>query len=358
MLRILFYISTISSGGAARVMTNIANVLSARGYDCTLATTFKAEEEYVLDFKVKRISFFNKKPSGNPLWNNYRIIKKLRELVVKDKPDLLVSFLAEPCFRAAIATIGTSTKTVISVRNDPNWEFKGIIRKLLAKYLFRRVDGIVFQTQEAKEWFPKCIQDKGCIILNSVKNDFYEVQLPEERMGIVATGRLSKQKNHSLLIRAYAKISDLVIDDLTIFGAGNPNRLHEQAKQLGIEDRVHLPGQTRDVINTIKNARLYVMSSDFEGMPNALMEAMAMGLPCISTDCPCGGPRALFSKEMSRYLTPVGDVDAMSERMLEILSNKIILDEHGKRCKDAAKAFMPEVINKEWENYLMNVQAK
>lgn len=358
MLRILFYISTISSGGAARVMTNIANVLSARGYDCTLATTFKAEEEYVLDFKVKRISFFNKKPSGNPLWNNYRIIKKLRELVVKDKPDLLVSFLAEPCFRAAIATIGTSTKTVISVRNDPNWEFKGIIRKLLAKYLFRRVDGIVFQTQEAKEWFPKCIQDKGCIILNSVKNDFYEVQLPEKRMGIVATGRLSKQKNHSLLIKAFAKIANQINDNLTIYGAGDTVQLQELADSLGVGDRVFMPGQTSDVINSIKNARLYVMSSDFEGMPNALMEAMAMGLPCISTDCPCGGPRILFTKEMSHFMIPVGDDETLSKRMLELISDNTKLNMHGDRCKAAAKTFMPEVINKEWEDFLLKVQAR
>lgn len=339
-------------------MTNIANYLSQKGHDCTLVTTFRAGEEYALDYKVKRISFFKEKPLGNPLWKNCRVVKKLRELVVKDKPDLLVSFLAEPCFRAAIATIGTSTKTVISVRNDPNWEFKGVIRKLLAKYLFRRAEGIIFQTQDAKKWFPKCIQDKGCIILNSVKNDFYEVQLPEKRMGIVATGRLSKQKNHSLLIRAFAKIANKINDNLTIYGAGDAEQLKKLAVSLGVGDRVSLPGQTMDVINTIKGAKLYVMSSDFEGMPNALMEAMAMGLPCISTDCPCGGPRALYTNEMTYFLTPVGDVDVLSERMLEILGNKIILDEHGKRCKDAAKAFMPEVINKEWEDYLLKVNAK
>lgn len=357
-MKLLFYISTISNGGAARVMTNIANYLSQKGHDCTLVTTFRAGEEYALDYKVKRISFFKEKPLGNPLWKNCRVVKKLRELVVKDKPDLLVSFLAEPCFRAAIATIGTSTKTVISVRNDPNWEFKGVIRKLLAKYLFRRAEGIIFQTQDAKKWFPKCIQDKGCIILNSVKKEFYEVKLPENRSGIVATGRLSKQKNHSLLIKAFAKIANKINDNLTIYGAGDAEQLKKLAASLGVGDRVFLPGQTMDVINTIKGAKLYVMSSDFEGMPNALMEAMAMGLPCISTDCPCGGPRTLYTSEMSYFLTPVGDVDVLSERMLEILSNKIILDEHGKRCKDAAKAFMPEVINKEWENYLLKVQAK
>ena len=357
-MKVLFYISTICNGGAARVMSNIANDLSSKGHDCILATTFRADEEYALADKVKRVFFYKEKPSGNWLTKNYKITRKLRELVVKDQPDILVSFLAEPCYRAAIATIRTNTKTVLSVRNDPNWEFRGLFRSFLAKCLFKRVDGIVFQTEDAKAWFPKLIQDKGKIIINSVKNDFYDVNLPDNRSGIVATGRLSKQKNHSLLIKAFAKIADRINDNLTIYGAGDTTQLQELANQLGVGSRVSLPGQTMDVINSIKNAKLYVMSSDFEGMPNALMEAMAMGLPCISTDCPCGGPRALFDINMDHFLTPVGDMDVLSERMLEILTDNKMLEENGKKCKEAAKAFTPEVINKEWEDFLLNVLNK
>lgn len=354
-MKLLFYISTICNGGAARVMSNLANELTLKGHDCTLATTFSTDEEYSLDTGVKRVSFFDKKPTNGFLISNYKIVKRLRACVLKEKPDLLVAFLAEPCFRAAIATIGTDSKTVLSVRNDPNWEFKGSVRHLLAKYLFRRVDGIVFQTTEARDWFPKSIQEKGRIILNAVKNDFYEVELPLKRSGIVATGRLSKQKNHSLLIKSYAQIAQSVDDDLTIYGAGESAPLHELAIKLGVGERVHLPGQTMDVKNSIKGAKLYVMSSDFEGMPNALMEAMAMGLPCISTDCPCGGPRALFSKEMSHFLTPVGDVKTLADRMKELLINDETRMQHGFRCQQAAMLFSPDIIYKQWEDYLMKI---
>lgn len=354
-MKILFYISTICNGGAARVMTNVANDLSLKGHDCILATTFRADEEYALAGMVKRVSLYDEKPSGSWLIKNYKIVRKLRELVIISQPDILVSFLAEPCFRAAIATIRTNTKTVLSVRNDPKWEFKGWGRALLAKYLFRRVDGIVFQTEDAKSWFPKCIQKKGRIIFNAVKSDFYNVILPEKKSGIVATGRLSRQKNHALLIKAFARIADSISDNLTIYGAGDPTHLCELANNLGVGDRVFLPGQTMDVINSIKNAKLYVMSSDFEGMPNALMEAMAMGLPCISTDCPCGGPRSLFKSSMYHFLTPVNDVDTLSDRMLELLQNDEIRMAHGKQCKEAAYDFTPEVINREWEDYLNSV---
>ncbi len=354
-MKLLFYISTIAGGGAARVMTNLANVLSAKGHDCVLITTFVSEEEYTLEDSVHRVSLFEKKPIDNWLRKNCRITYRLRKYVKELQPDILISFLGEPNFRSVLSTIGTKTKTVLSVRNDPNWEYKGIIPKLFAKYLFRRADGMVFQTADAQAWFPKCIQQKSRIIFNAVKEEFYNVELPDTKSGIVATGRLTMQKNHKMLIQAYANIADKVADDLTIYGAGDSSALLHLANEYGVADRVHLPGQVSDVKNAIKGARLYVMSSDFEGMPNALMEAMAIGLPCISTDCPCGGPKSLFTEDMFHFLTPVGDATTFADRMLELCQDEQTRSEHALKCKAAADAFRPERINKEWEDYLFSI---
>lgn len=354
-MKIMFYISTICNGGAARVMSNLANVLSERGHECTLVTTFRAPEEYQLAKCVKRVSFYDQKPTGAWFTKNVAITSMLRKQVKQERPDLLVSFLAEPNFRAAMATIGTKTKTVLSVRNDPSREYKGMLSTLLAKYLFRRVDGVVFQTADAQAWFPKCIQQKSRIIFNAVKKDFYDVELSEQPTGIVATGRLSQQKNHPMLVRAYAKIADKITDDLTVYGAGDSKPLIALAEQLGIANRVHFPGQTMAVKDAIKSAKIYVMSSDFEGMPNALMEAMAMGLPCISTDCPCGGPRSLFTEDMYHFLSPVGDSVTFADRILELYQDNKKRFEHAAKCKNAAAAFRPEIINNEWENYLTSL---
>lgn len=357
-MKIMFYISTICNGGAARVMSNLANKLSERGHDCTLVTTFLAEDEYILASNVERISLYEKKPTGSWLLTNIEITKQLRKQVVSKKPDLLVSFLAEPNFRAAIATIGTKTKVILSVRNDPNWEYRDTLPTFLARYLFRRADGMVFQTEDAQRWFPKSIQQKSQIIFNAVKEDFYDIELPQLRTGIVATGRLRMQKNHAMLVRAYAKIANKITDDLYIYGAGDSSELKKLSIELGVGNRVHLPGQTMNVKNAIKSAKLYVLSSDFEGMPNALMEAMAMGLPCISTDCPCGGPRALFTEDMRQFLIPVGNADILAERMLFLLTDDEERVKHECLCKEAAMAFTPEVINKQWEDYLLSVKNK
>lgn len=110
-------------------------------------------------------------------------------------------------------------------------------------------------------------------------------------------------------------------DNLIIYGSGDVTSLKLYAESLGIGERVHLPGQISDVPTFIKSARLFVLSSNVEGMPNALMEAMAIGLPCISTDCPCGGPRMLFPESIREYLVPVGDSDTLSKRMLAVLTD-------------------------------------
>ena len=355
-MKVMLYISTISNGGAARVMSNLANDLSQKGHDCILVTTFRKKEEYQLNSMVKRVSLYEHKPQGLWLMTNIGIIKKLRDNLKKEKPDILLSFLAEPNFRASIATIGMDVKTIVSVRNDPEREYHGVFRTLLANLLFRRVNGIVFQTKDARNWFPMNIRKKGTVIYNSVKDIFYEVDLPSEKDGIVATGRLAKQKNHILLIEAYSIIYKEISDDLYIYGAGDSSSLKKFAEKKGVGDRVHFLGQTMDVINAIKGAKLYVMSSDYEGMPNALMEAMAMGLPCISTDCPCGGPKSLFLNRMYKYLVPVGDSKALASKMLELITNDESRNRHALDCKSAAQLFRPEIINKQWVDYFMSIK--
>lgn len=354
-MKIMFYISAIFYGGAARVMSNIANTLAEKGHNCILVTTFKVDDEYELSNKVKRIYFYNSNPRGNFLMKNIAITRNLRKQVLSENPDVLVSFLGEPNYRAALATIGTKTKTILSVRNDPSKEYPGFFRTLLAKILFRRVDGMVFQTNDARSWFPKSIQKKSRVIFNPVKQDFYDTVLSENGIGIIATGRLCKQKNHAMLIEAFSKIADKVFDDLYIYGAGDSTQLRNLAMKLGVSERVHLPGQVRNIKDVLKSAKIYVMSSDFEGMPNALMEAMAMGLPCVSTDCPCGGPKVLFSDSMHYFLTPVGDTDSFSSKMLELLSDDKKRLDHGNNCRKAAKAFYPEIIYNQWEDYMASV---
>lgn len=352
-MKILFYMNSIRHGGAERVVTNLATFFSNEENDVVLVTSFVGDSEYTYGEKIKRYSLYEDAIKGG-LSRNFLLISKLHKLIKKENPDIVVSFMGEPNFRACIATMFTGSKLLLSVRNDPNREYAGRKRKYLAQRLFKRADGIVFQTEDAQKWFPKEIQQKSRIIHNSVAENFYNTHYEGERKNIVSVGRLSQQKNHELLIDAFAKISDEINEDLYIYGDGIlRGKLQNKIKQLGLENRVFLPGLIDDVANTIKSARLFVLSSDQEGMPNCLMEAMALGIPCVSTDCPCGGPRTLFGAEFGSYLVPIKNRDKLAEKILAVLNEnaEIVGQAFGKR----AEQFKPSIINCQWKDYLNEI---
>lgn len=351
MKKIALYINTIAFGGAERVMCNLANALSDNNYEVVLITSFRRENEYVSGENVRRIVLHDR-PIDGFLKRNLYLTLRLRQVMKEEKPDLLISFMAEPNYRAILASVGLHNKVIVSVRNDPSKEYPGIFKRCLAKALFSFANGIVFQTEDAQNWFPKTVQRKSEIIFNQVDNRFYDVHFSGERHDVVAAGRLTEQKNHKMLIRAFAAIADHVPDNLIIYGEGKlRNELECLISELHMEKRIFLPGVTTDVAKTISSAKLFVLSSDFEGMPNALMEAMAIGIPCISTDCPCGGPRLLFGKHMADRLVPCGDVDVLSRKMETML----LSGTNGGLERTLAEQFRPERVFSQWKCYIDKV---
>lgn len=353
--KIMFYINSINHGGAERVLTTLASQFSEQ-YTCIFVTSFKGENEYFLNERIHRISCYEK-PIKGTLKRNYLLIKKLRKLIKEEKPDVLISFMAEPNFRALMATKGLKTKNIISIRNDPNKEYGSFLFRFLAKRLYKKAEGVVFQTEDAKNWFSKKIQKKSKIIYNQVDERFFEETFQGERKDIVSVGRLTAQKNQKMLIEAFAGIADQIEDNLIIYGEGNLRaELEELIKQKGLQNRIFQPGTIKDVPNAIKTAKLFVLSSDYEGMPNALMEAMALGIPCISTDCPCGGPRMLIRHQQNGFLVPVGDVKVLQEQMKIVLS-MTEMEQHqiGLNAKETAEQFEPKKVFEAWEAYVSQI---
>ncbi len=350
-MKIMFYIHTISHGGAERVIVNLSKQFFANGHDVVLVNSCKTDWEYEWDERIPRV-ILTEQPIGNFLKRNIFYIKALRRLIKTEKPDLLISFMAEPNFRAVVSAMGTKTKTMVSVRNDPDKEYPNAVFRFLAKTLYRKADGIVFQTADAQQWFPKTVQQKSRIIFNQVNEKFYAVDPPSEKAHIMTVGRLTAQKNHPMLIEAFAKIHHLIPDNLIIYGEGEKRRELEQlVEKHGLQDRVLLPGTITDVPETVRSARLFVMSSDYEGMPNALIEAMTLGVACISTDCPCGGPKILFDHGRNGVLVPVDDAQALADAMLAVLTDEARCRTLSDNARSAAQQFKPETIFGEWQEF-------
>lgn len=352
MKKIVFYINILGYGGAERVVSNLANQFAKQGDKVFVVTSYSVEQEYVLNNNVERIVLMEKGEDYFVLKKNYVLVKRLRKIVKKEKPDVVVSFMAEPNFRTLFACIGTNTKTLLSVRNSPAKEYAGKWA-ILAKLFFGKADGVVFQTEEAKNWFHANLKSKSRIILNQVDEKFYINDKSNGAVGIVTVGRLSEQKNHKMLIDAFNKIKNQVSDNLYIYGEGPMyQQLDEKIKQMHLRDRVFLMGCSDKIDKELIKYRLFVLSSDYEGLPNALMEAMATGLACISTDCECGGPDYLFGKKGKQYLCNVKDIDKMADLMLELLENENERIENSELMREQAKHFMPKVVFEQWDEYI------
>lgn len=357
-MKILFYINILSDGGAERVMSNLANQFAANGDEIFLVTTYKTPREYSVSDRVQRINL-EEKPNQikNRVIRNISRIAKLRRIIKSKNPEVVVSFMKEPNFRNIIATRGLKTKTIVSVRNDPRVEYSGRIGRFIANNILTLADGCVFQTQEEKEFFSDKLTSKSTIIFNSVKDEFYNIERRPISGNIVTLGRLSKQKNHQMLIDAFSLVlQEYSQSNLNIYGDGE---LKDYLTMKIIEDSlcnsVFLKGNTENVSDVLSTADIFVLSSNFEGMPNALMEAMAAGVPSIATDCPCGGPRVLIKQGVSGILVPTNDAQALAKAIIDLLKNNVKKKELGVNAQKAAEAFRPSIVFNDWNIYVREV---
>lgn len=338
------------------MMSNLVSYFSKK-YDVVLVNDFILDDSqkiYTIPDSVKRV-YLRKELSGNPIKKNIDRIMALRKAVKAENPDVVLSFLGNPNKRLLLATVGLNCRIIVSVRNDPQHEYgSGKFARWIARRLFNLADGVVFQTTDAADYFQESVREKSAVILNPVADQFYKVQKTEKPENIITVGRFEKQKNHKLLIEAWGNIEkDFPDDKLIIYGDGPLRTDYEKLiEELNLEDRVELPGVVTDVAEKLAEAKLFVLSSDFEGLPNALMEAMAVGVPCISTDCPCGGPRQLIQNEIDGILIQCKDIYGLSMKMRLLLNSNEKLDSIGMHGKEKAKGFHSSVIFEKWEAYL------
>lgn len=358
-MNILFNMGSLKKGGAERVASNLCNFL-VKDNDISIMTSIKENSYYKLNNNINLYNLDENRPEKNFLKKNIKRLKKMNLLVKKIKPDIIISFLPEPSYRILFLKIfNPNIKVIVSVRNDPKVEYSSIKNRMIMKLLYPLADGFVFQTQEAKEYFSKKIQDKSVIIPNPINEEFICEPYTGKREKIIVTvGRLEEQKNHKMLIEAFSKLPEEFKEyKLIIYGEGSlRNKLEEQINELNLKDRVLLPGQVDNVKEKIYKASLFVLSSKYEGMPNALMEAMALGIPCVATDCPCGGPRFLIKNKENGYLIAINDTENLYKKMKEVLeTDQTVIS---KNASKITIGLNPKKINENWREYIEKIYTK
>lgn len=237
-------------------------------------------------------------------------------------------------------------------------EYEGKLMQLLAKSMFAFADGVILQTRQCANFFPKRVQRKAVILPNPLNEQFLGKQyVGERRKTIVAVGRVDENKNHQMLIQAYEDImSEYPEYQLVIYGDGDRRQqLLEYIREKKLTQKVSMPGKVKDVAAHIREAAVYVLTSNTEGMPNSLIEAMVLGLPVISTNCPCGGPETIIQDGVNGLLIPVGDTKALAEALKKILGNQEYACKLGENAAKLSEELHPDKVNRQWEQYLEGV---
>ncbi len=360
MKRIALFISSLQKGGSERVMANLAEYFHKKGYEVILVTQYKQEDEYDISPEIRRVYSEPEEHElqGGRIHNFLVRFFTLRKIWKAYKPDIILSFLGKNNLMAIATSMFLSSKVAVSVRGEPTMEYEGKLLQFLAKTMFGMADGVVLQTQQAKLFFPKGVQKKAKILPNPLNPAFLDKCYTGEREDkIVAVGRLDENKNHAMLIHAFSRIAaEYPKVGLVIYGEGSSRQQLEQlVAEKGLEDRIELPGTITNVAGHIANARIFTLTSNTEGMPNSIMEAMALGLPVVSTDCPCGGPATLIDHEENGMLVPVGDAYALADAFRKILSDSEYADKLSKNAHEITKKLHPNIVNREWEEYLSHI---
>ncbi|MBE6635610.1 MAG: glycosyltransferase family 4 protein [Ruminococcaceae bacterium] len=336
-MKILFLVTHLLSGGAERTVSYLSSYMAKKGWDVTVLS-ITDDIFYELGEGVKLVKLGIPSSSRNIADRALNVVRRYiyaSKEVKKRSPDVVFCMLPD----VAKYILGTCErnriKLLTSERNNPQFvQSKNEINTKIK--VFNQADGIVFQTERVTENFSEDIKRKGRVIHNAVGNEqVYTAVTPEIReKKFTAIGRLDQQKDYPTMFRAFAKVLEKHPEySLEIFGGGSDlEKLTNMAKELGIADNVRFMGVSKNAITEAAKGSCFVMSSIFEGMPNALMEAMAVGLPCVSTDCPYG-PAELIEDGVSGLLVPVGDSDALAEAMLKMIEDTAFAEECGRKAK-------------------------
>jgi len=330
MKKCLLLIPRMGNGGAERVMATIANNL-CRDHEVRIVTMTDAECFYPLDSHVSIMGLnrqFNRKNKMTKLLSmtigGVKGFAALRRMIMDWQPDVLLSFLqATNAIAILLKLSGVKCRVVVSERCAP--EERDWFNRWFEKNFYHRADVVVCQSKAVLNFFHEKHLERMVIIPNPIASDAIPMRYEgERRRVVVGIGRLLPQKNFPMLINAFSKLPDILADySLEIYGGGPMEKqLQDQIDTLGLNGRIKLMGIVPGVMHHIANTSLFVLSSDFEGFPNVLAEAMATGLPVISTDFSTGVARDLV-KERNGIIIPVGDENALTEAMKTILLDDV-----------------------------------
>ena len=355
---LLFVTTSLGYGGAAKILCFVAKSLSKQGYDVHIANIMSTDIRILQELPetVKVHAASSEKGRGIRRLDQLRKVKKIAKEI---EADIIIGFTYYPNIIASIVGKQLGIKSIVSERGDP---YRTIGKNLVSKItlaIINSADGGVFQTEGAMKFYSSKLCAKSKVIPNPI---FFPAEGVPERVDakvtktVVSVGRLDNmQKRYDIMLQAFTIFSKSHPEySLRIIGDGpDKEKIQLWCRELGIEDRVRFLGKSNHAMRDIVNDGMFLITSDFEGISNSLLEAMSLGLPCISTDHSPGGARFLITDHENGLLAPSGNAEKLAIAMTEFAENPELAKYCGERARAVIDRFSPVKIIAEWDSYIL-----
>ena len=366
-LRITCVIGSLGGGGAERVMVNLSTALSELGHIVHLLTTEKDTPDcYNTPESVTR----HRLPDGAKTscrWFDIQCqhhrSKTLRNAIIQLRPDLVISFLDTVNISVLLALRGTGIPTIVAEHIDPRHHSIGWRWAMLRKFTYPWASAVTVLTDSVKAWAMKAWP---CTKVYTIPNAISLPEITEStgfpayfgKCNLIAMGRLTRQKGFDLLLTAFSNLASRLPDwHLTILGEGDDRPMLEHAiEQIGLRERIHLPGRVSEPTIVISHGDLVVLSSRYEGFGMALAEAMAIGLPVVSFDCP-SGPSDIIRNNIDGVLVPPGDIGALTSALARLMEDESLRKELANHAPDILERFSQDRVIALWQSLIEEVMS-
>lgn len=352
-MRIAFFIGQMKAGGAEKVLSVLANHYAAKGWDVDIIMLLGDcvnSSHFDLNPTINVVNLSRK---GSYFKNIIPWLISIRRHIKRTRPSVVVSFIGRINALVLTALLGKNIPVIVSERSDPNHDGRGLFMAKYCNWIYRFSQAIVFQTNYQKNCFPKTLDKKAVVIPNPIK----VVPKPENQIDrlICTSGRLHPCKNQHMLIDAISfLIKDFPDVKCHILGDGELfDKLNHQIIDLNISNNVILLGNKKNINEYVSKCSVFVMTSEFEGLSNALMEAMMLGKICISTDY--AGVEDLITDGVDGLIIPRGDTRALANALSSIFHDQSgQYTNLGKNAREKMMGYEIENILKQWDQLISN----
>lgn len=350
MKRIAVIAHGLSGGGAERVAALVANYFAQNNYDVLFVACYNNKREYVLDERIKYVFLKTKSENGTLCMIERSFL--LKKQVKKFKADAAFSFITNELIPLVLSRI----PVIPSLRMDPKYIEKYYLRKKIRLFVYHHAKNIIFQTEDARDYFDSSIRKKGVVIGNPIKDNLPYWKEEGHRKVFVTACRISKQKNIPMLINSFSEFHKTHSDyKLEIYGDGEPEsykqEMEDYCKKIKADSFIHFMGHTSEIHSIMSGCEAFFLTSDCEGLSNSMLEALAIGIPSVCTDCPPGGAK-IYMKDGAGILIDVGDEKALTKAMCSIAESEQLRKELSEKEKYVRQVLQKDAVCRKWEELI------